>query len=117
MMNNANHKENNPKENYAEPLLVVAQANLAIYPDRIQLFSKKKQNSISAVDTTILSVHDAEPTDKAILFKSDFAFRIDEKKKKISIVTINSDKTQFEFVVDKLADLIAVQGILRRKMC
>lgn len=106
-----------PKDNYSEPLLFLQETNIAIYPDRIQL-CKKKDNSLSAVDTTILSVHDhLEAAEKTIPFKSDLAFRIDERRRKVALISINNDRTEFEFPVEKASQLIIIQEILRRKLC
>jgi hypothetical protein len=71
---------------------MLPEANIAIYPDRILLHStKRKQNSLSAVETTI-SVRETEPDEKTIFFKGDLAFKIDERKHKVSLIGIVNEK-------------------------
>jgi hypothetical protein len=53
MLATGTHKHPPPKETAretsGEPLILLPEANIAIYPDRIVLSSKRKQNSLSAV--------------------------------------------------------------------
>jgi hypothetical protein len=99
MINIPNNKEVPTRETNAEPLISVSEANMAIYPDRIVCYTRKSEKSLSAVGTTILSVADTDQTDRVVLFKSDLAFKIDEKKKKISMIKINNERIELEFTI------------------
>lgn len=54
---NSDNKDLQTKETYSDALIYIAEVNIAIYPDRLVQFSKSNQ-SISAINTTILSVKD-----------------------------------------------------------
>jgi serine/threonine protein kinase len=97
-------------------LIFIPEASIAIYPDRIVLSAKRKENSLSAVETTI-SVHESDVGERCIPFKSDLAFKIDEKRHRVSLIAIASERLEFEFTVEKASQLIIVQEILRRKLC
>jgi hypothetical protein len=76
-----------------------------------------KNNSISTLQTTVLSIAEPDRTLKVVMFKNEVAFKIDEKYKKVVILKINSEKTELEFIVAKISELISIQEILRRKLC
>lgn len=76
-----------------------------------------KNQSISALQTTVLSIAESDRTLKIVMFKNEVAFKIDEKYKKVVILKINSEKSELEFLVAKTAELASVQEILRRKLC
>lgn len=76
-----------------------------------------KNNSISALQTTVFSIPETDCMIKTVMFKNEIAFKIDEKYKKVVILKINSEKSELEFLVAKEAELISVQEILRRKLC
>lgn len=76
-----------------------------------------KNQSISALQTTVLSIAESDRTLKIVMFKNEVAFKIDEKYKKVVILKINSEKSELEFLMAKTAELASVQEILRRKLC
>ena len=76
-----------------------------------------KNQSISALQTTVLSIAESDRTLKIVMFKNEVAFKIDEKYKKVVILKVNSEKSELEFLVAKTAELASVQEILRRKLC
>ena len=76
-----------------------------------------KNQSISALQTTVLSIAESDRTLKIVMFKNEVAFKIDEKYKKVVILKINSEKSELEFLVAKTTELASVQEILRRKLC
>lgn len=65
----------------------------------------------------MLSIAEPDRTLKVVMFKNEVAFKIDEKYKKVVILKINSEKTELEFIVAKISELISIQEILRRKLC
>lgn len=76
-----------------------------------------KNQSLSALQTTVLSIAESDRTLKIVMFKNEVAFKIDEKYKKVVILKINSEKSELEFLVAKTTELASVQEILRRKLC
>lgn len=116
MIINSDNKDVQGKETYSDALVFIAQANIAIYPDRLVQYSKNNK-SISTINTTILSVKDNQSNDKVVCFKSDLAFKINQNKRTVSFIKIVNEKIELEFLVEKAAQMVVIQEILRRKLC
>ena len=80
-------------------------------------YHRNKDRSIAS-STTLPTLNDLEQVDKVIQFsKNDIAFRVDEDRRKVSIVRIKKEVPEMEFVLEKAEELSIVQEVLRRKLC
>ncbi len=58
MINNPHNKDSLLKDAHSEALVIIAEANIAIYSDRLVQYTPNNK-TISALNTTILSVKDS----------------------------------------------------------
>lgn len=93
-----------------DPLIWLPDSCVAIFPDQIVQYPKSQGKVLSITNTTLPSLNDLQQAERVLSFaKSDIAFKINEKQRKISIVKIKKEKVEFEFVVETQKELIIVQ--------
>jgi hypothetical protein len=118
MISHSAAKEHTHRDSSMEPLVWLPDVSVAIFPDKIIQYSKRKEKTLSAIDTTVLSIAEIDPNDKVISFsQNDIAFKIEEQARRIIIIKLKNEKVELEFIVEKVSQLIIVQEILRRKLC